>query len=353
MTRLARLVLGSTCAALALFGAAANAQPLEVKRGVASVMRKAADALSGGDPAAMDEVEGKLSRLIDGRRATAYERSILLDLRGRIRATRGDVPGALADFDAALALDVPEDGSRAATRLIATQLLGAIGRNDALVAFYEAHADGYGWSLVDVAPTIAQAYAATGRPDEGLALLTRTAEEQETGGAPLHAYRFVMLLQMGRLEEARAALADYERAVPGPSAAIAPARAATEGFGADTPKPRLREAAVAFLTADTAWRARNSDATPRLRVPPEGFERCLKGPTGTVQTVRMVFDVDAEGMPRDVTVTESTDGCFDPYAVASVQRWRYDPAIRDGEPALREGIETQIKFEIAPPNFGR
>lgn len=56
--------------------------------------------------------------------------------------------------------------------------------------------------------------------------------------------------------------------------------------------------------------------------------------------------VGIDGVPHDVKVVSSTDKDFDANAIAAVQRWRFKPATKGGQP-LEVPIEVQIAFHLA------
>jgi TonB family protein len=57
--------------------------------------------------------------------------------------------------------------------------------------------------------------------------------------------------------------------------------------------------------------------------------------------------VGADGVPRDIKVVTSLGMGLDENAVAAVQKWRFSPALKDGEPvAVRVAIE--VDFHLAP-----
>ena len=85
------------------------------------------------------------------------------------------------------------------------------------------------------------------------------------------------------------------------------------------------------------------DAQPLVRVPPSGFERCLSG-RGGEEVVVLEFDVTPAGQVTNVNVVNSTDSCYNRYAVRSAEKWKYQPKIVEGEQAWRRGVRTQIKF---------
>ncbi|GGY42710.1 energy transducer TonB family protein [Parvularcula lutaonensis] len=87
------------------------------------------------------------------------------------------------------------------------------------------------------------------------------------------------------------------------------------------------------------------DAQPLVRVNPTGFERCIDSDVGE-ERVRLRFDVDPNGNVVNVQVLDSTDRCYDRYAVRAAQRWKYQPKVLKGEQVPRRGVETTIVFSI-------
>lgn len=67
---------------------------------------------------------------------------------------------------------------------------------------------------------------------------------------------------------------------------------------------------------------------------------CLTG------RVKASFTIDRQGRPGDIEVLESEpEGVFDRSTVDTIEKWRFIPACRDGEPAEREAIQT-IEFRL-------
>jgi protein TonB len=88
------------------------------------------------------------------------------------------------------------------------------------------------------------------------------------------------------------------------------------------------------------------EAQPLVRVPPSGFERCFD--SNTVQeSVSLEFNVTPTGQVVNVEVIDSTDSCYNRYAVRSAEKWKYQPKIVDGEPQWRYGVRTVIRFQAA------
>ncbi|MCQ8184883.1 energy transducer TonB [Parvularcula maris] len=88
------------------------------------------------------------------------------------------------------------------------------------------------------------------------------------------------------------------------------------------------------------------DAMPLVRVPPQGFEHCIRGRTGKVGRTEVEFDVTKTGRVTNVRVVDSLDPCFDKYVVRAVSRWRYSPKMVDGEALPRYGVRSEINFDV-------
>lgn len=60
------------------------------------------------------------------------------------------------------------------------------------------------------------------------------------------------------------------------------------------------------------------------------------------------FDVDERGRTINHRVIFSIpNGVFDEAAIDAISNWTYEPATLDGEPVVRQGVETQFNFELA------
>lgn len=86
------------------------------------------------------------------------------------------------------------------------------------------------------------------------------------------------------------------------------------------------------------------DAQPLVRVNPSGWERCIDG--DDTQRVSLEFDVDPAGNVINVEVIDTSDRCYNRYAVRAAERWKYQPKIVDGEAVPRFGVRTVIVFQI-------
>ena len=86
------------------------------------------------------------------------------------------------------------------------------------------------------------------------------------------------------------------------------------------------------------------DAQPLVRVPPSGFERCLDGRAGT-DTVTLRFDVTPAGQVTNVEVQNTTDSCFNRYAIRAAEKYKYQPKIVEGDAAWRRGVIHNVVFQ--------
>lgn len=82
---------------------------------------------------------------------------------------------------------------------------------------------------------------------------------------------------------------------------------------------------------------------PIVRIAPDyprrPQERCQEG------YVVVEFTVTVDGTTRDIRVLDSSDSAFEREAVRAVQRWKYRPAMKDGEPvAVR--LRVRVDFEL-------
>lgn len=88
------------------------------------------------------------------------------------------------------------------------------------------------------------------------------------------------------------------------------------------------------------------DAQPLVRVAPQGWERCIDSAGGT-ERVSLEFDVDPAGNVVNVEVIDTTDRCYNRYAIRAAERWKYQPKIVKGEAVPRRGVRTVIQFQVA------
>ena len=82
---------------------------------------------------------------------------------------------------------------------------------------------------------------------------------------------------------------------------------------------------------------------PLVRIPPVIPARFLQGDHSGFCKIR--FDVQEDGRPVNIEATKCTDEILRKSSIASVKRWKYDPA----SPA-RSGVQTTIRYELTDEN---
>lgn len=64
-------------------------------------------------------------------------------------------------------------------------------------------------------------------------------------------------------------------------------------------------------------------------------------------SVLVRFDISALGTVMNTRVIESTPvGMFDRAALQAIARWRYRPAVIDGQAVERRGVQVRLRFEL-------
>jgi protein TonB len=101
--------------------------------------------------------------------------------------------------------------------------------------------------------------------------------------------------------------------------------------------PQLNRGAVNFNVSDR-------DAQPLVRIQPMYPPRALE--RGTEGNCKMRFDVSAIGRPYNITA-DCTSSMFSRAATRSVEKWKYNAKIVDGNAVARSGVMTTITFKIA------
>ena len=83
------------------------------------------------------------------------------------------------------------------------------------------------------------------------------------------------------------------------------------------------------------------DAQPLVRIPP-------MMPTNATRSgwCDLDFDVGIDGRTRDVVATTCSDPVFTDAATRSVEQWRYQPRIFDGEIVPRFGMSSRVTFRL-------
>ena len=62
--------------------------------------------------------------------------------------------------------------------------------------------------------------------------------------------------------------------------------------------------------------------------------------------------VGTDGKPHDITIVRPLDEELDAFALAAVQKWRYRPALRDGEP-VEVQVHARVRFRLYNKSYGR
>lgn len=104
----------------------------------------------------------------------------------------------------------------------------------------------------------------------------------------------------------------------------------------------LAVAASALILATGPARAAEAAPKPVEPVPlVYPYDLALAGTEGSA-TVQ--FDIDAGGYARKVTVADATQPAFGFAAKAMVAVERFEPAVEDGKPVARTGVQQEVKF---------
>jgi len=58
------------------------------------------------------------------------------------------------------------------------------------------------------------------------------------------------------------------------------------------------------------------------------------------------FDVTTAGSPVNIQVLQCDSSGFARESVRAVERWRYNPRVRDGVPQMYRGVQTRLEFKL-------
>lgn len=139
----------------------------------------------------------------------------------------------------------------------------------------------------------------------------------------------------------------------------------TDASGMDTRPPTAEESAAAARQAQPAPAATPASqapaASPSSAAPETASRepRVLSAPapdypaaalrSGASGEVVLRIEVDARGRPAEVTVVSSSrNRDLDRAALRAVRRWRFEPAMRDGQP-VPGTVQQSIRFDVPPP----
>ncbi|MBL1430934.1 MAG: energy transducer TonB [Robiginitomaculum sp.] len=105
----------------------------------------------------------------------------------------------------------------------------------------------------------------------------------------------------------------------------------------DFEAPQLNRGGVNFNVSDR-------DAQPLVRIPPMYPPRAAE--RGTEGSCKMVFDVSPSGKPYNISA-DCTSSVFTRAATRSVEKWKYNAKIVDGNAVARSGVATTLTFKLA------
>jgi len=117
---------------------------------------------------------------------------------------------------------------------------------------------------------------------------------------------------------------------------------------------------IFFLAVALGWSASAAaqPITPPLQAapspavtPPQPIETPpAVAPEGADQggTVVLLVTIGADGAVRDISVSQTAGAPLDASAIAAVARWKFKPALRDGQP-VEARVRIPVRFEAAAP----
>jgi len=91
----------------------------------------------------------------------------------------------------------------------------------------------------------------------------------------------------------------------------------------------------------------DGERIPLVRVQPEYPEKCaVRGLSGSVV---VEFDIDSYGEVINPRILDDSDGpCFRRSALRAIKRFRYKPAIINGQPQGAQNVQFRMVYELAP-----
>ncbi|WP_394694155.1 energy transducer TonB [Hyphobacterium sp.] len=94
----------------------------------------------------------------------------------------------------------------------------------------------------------------------------------------------------------------------------------------------------------TNFNISDRDVQPLVRIPPaypvREAERGIEG------DCVLQFDVTTQGSPVNIQVLECASSGFARESVRAVERWRYNPRVRNGVPEMYRGVQTRLEFNL-------
>lgn len=86
------------------------------------------------------------------------------------------------------------------------------------------------------------------------------------------------------------------------------------------------------------------EVQPVVRIPPSYPVR--ESERGIEGDCLLQFDVTTQGSPVNIQVLECASSGFARESVRAVERWRYNPRVRNGVPEMYRGVQTRLEFNL-------
>jgi len=90
--------------------------------------------------------------------------------------------------------------------------------------------------------------------------------------------------------------------------------------------------------------SRDGNPTPVVRINPS--YPTLMAERGIEGQCDMIFDILPNGTTTNVRVLSCTNRAFERTSVRAVERWRYNPQFRNGQPITFQGARTQLLYAL-------
>lgn len=95
---------------------------------------------------------------------------------------------------------------------------------------------------------------------------------------------------------------------------------------------------------DVNFNRADTNAQPIVRIPPVYPVR--EAERGVEGDCLLQFDVTTQGSPVNIQVLECASSGFARESVRAVERWRYNPRVRNGVPEMYRGVQTRLEFNL-------
>ncbi len=99
------------------------------------------------------------------------------------------------------------------------------------------------------------------------------------------------------------------------------------------------------LTSETETAVFDKTAQPLVRATPIMPYTAKRG-----GSCDLVFDVTKQGVPTNIRTKSCDHYTFSPASITSVAKWQYAPALKNGVPVMRKGVETKVTFILIDKN---